>query len=343
MGHEDLLKSLPVYAAGGLDRTGRQDVDTHLLAGCAPCRAELKEFQAVASLLPYTLTLLSPPRTLKAAVLAGTAAAIPAPEVVKRPNQPSLEPGDWMKHLFPPTPRFSTMAVPAVAVLGLIFIATFLYMGYAAYVRTVTDAPITATLREESKQAQAQLAQLQAHVREQETAIAQATSAAETHDTVVNELRERLILREAELDDARTQLSQLDKDSASLRRARAQAEDVAGLFRSLTARPMVLVGAERARDAGGLVLYDPTNGKAFLYAYNVPPPPAGSIYQVWAIETTPRLVGPLKIDTSLKARLPIKGLPTGVHISKFAVTLEAEGAPNAAPMPSGPLVLSATL
>lgn len=343
MGHEELLKSLPIYAAGGLDRTGRQDVDTHLLSGCATCRTELKEFQAVAAALPYTLAPLAAPRTLRSKVLAGTAPLTPAPEVIKRSNQPSLEPGEWMKHLFPPTPRFPTLAVPAVAVLGLIFIGTFLYMGYAAYVRTVVDAPVTATLREESKQAQQQLAQLQAHVREQETAIAQAASAVETRDSVANELRERLILREAELDDARTQLAQLDKDSATQRRLKAQADDVAALFRSQTARPMVIVGADRARDAGGLVLYDPANAKAFLYAFNVPPPPAGSLYQVWAIESSPRLVGQLKIDASLKARLPIKGLPTGVHISKFAVTLEADSAPGPAPTPSGPLVLSATL
>lgn len=340
MGHDALIDTLPLYAAGVLDREDRQEIDAHLLSGCPTCHMELKEFQAVASLLPYSLPPVSPPRTLKGKILVACTPPSPVPEIHKRPNQPSLEPGDWMKHLFPPTPRFPNWATSVIAVLGAIFAASFLYMGYAAYVRTVREAPVAESLRDQMQQAQSRIADLEAQLHERDAMLAQVRSAVESHDGATNDMREALILREAEIEDLRNQLAQLDKDSLALRRARAQSEEIAGLFRSPSVRVSSLEGSESVRAAAGLLLYDQSAGKAFFYAYNLPAPPPGMNYQLWAIDVKPINLGIVRVDSGRKGRLPIKGLSPSSRISKFAVTLEPE---RTQPLPTGPIVLSGVL
>ena len=101
MTHEELEEAVPLYAAGALDRTERQALEAHLLSGCQSCRTALKDYQSVASLLPFGLSPTQPPRALKSKVMA---ARNPAPIAVenlqKESGRPSLEPGEWMNHLF---------------------------------------------------------------------------------------------------------------------------------------------------------------------------------------------------------------------------------------------------
>ena len=52
MTHEELEESVPLYAAGALDRIERQALEAHLLSGCASCHSALKDYQSVAALLP---------------------------------------------------------------------------------------------------------------------------------------------------------------------------------------------------------------------------------------------------------------------------------------------------
>ncbi len=339
MVHEELIETLPLYAAGVLDRAQRQEIDTHLLTGCPACHADLKELQAVAALLPYALSPMAPPRPLKAAVLKSCPSAHSAPEVQQRPNRPSLEPGEWMKHLFPPTPRFPTWAPPALAIFASLFAGSFLYMGYAAYVRTNTDTSIITGLHTEMQQARQQIDTLEEQIGQRDRAIADLTAAVTTRDGMINQLRETVILREAELDDLRYQLTQLDKDASALRRSRAQLADVVGLLRSPTTRVVTMQGAESARGAGGLLLYDPPTGRAFFYAYNLAPPPIGRAYRLWAIDRKPISAGLLYVDSGQKARLAIKSLSAVADISRFVVTLEEEGE---APQPTGPIYLTGT-
>ena len=46
MTHEELEESVPLYAAGALDRTERQTLEAHLLSGCASCHSALKDYQS---------------------------------------------------------------------------------------------------------------------------------------------------------------------------------------------------------------------------------------------------------------------------------------------------------
>ena len=52
MTHDALEESVPLYAAGALDRIERQALEAHLLSGCASCHSALKNYQSIAALLP---------------------------------------------------------------------------------------------------------------------------------------------------------------------------------------------------------------------------------------------------------------------------------------------------
>ncbi len=341
MVHEELNESLALYAAGALDRAERQEVDTHLLTGCPACHTDLKDFQHIASLLPYALTPVAPPRTLKAKILAARPQGAPVPDDVKRPLQPSLEPGDWMKHLFPPAPRLPIWTTPAFAVLALIFAASFLYMGYAAYVRTQTDPSSPTTSQAPPQESlEQQIAKLQAQMGEQDGLIAKLTAASTVGTAQMDDLRDRIIQREAEIDDLRNQLAQREKDLATARRGQTQSDEVSSLFKSSAVRTIPLSGSDGGRAAAGLVVFDQTTGKAFFYAYNLPTLAAGQVYQLWAIDVKPISSGTFVPDVGQKGRLSVRGLPPGAHVSKFAVTVEPTGGQ---PLPSGPIYLSGTL
>ena len=49
MTHEELEESVPLYAAGALDRIERPALEAHLLSGCASCHSALKDYQSVAA------------------------------------------------------------------------------------------------------------------------------------------------------------------------------------------------------------------------------------------------------------------------------------------------------
>ncbi|HET9868198.1 MAG TPA: hypothetical protein VFQ06_12945, partial [Nitrospira sp.] len=70
MTHEELEEAVPLYATGALDRTERQALEAHLLSGCPSCHSALKEYQSVASLLPFGLSPMQAPRDLKSKIMA---------------------------------------------------------------------------------------------------------------------------------------------------------------------------------------------------------------------------------------------------------------------------------
>ena len=119
MTHEELEESVPLYAAGALDRIERQALEAHLLSGCASCHNALKDYQSVAALLPLALSPTKPPRSLKATIMAGrNPAPIPAEAAPNEPARQSLEPGEWMNHLFPPVAPARSSSLPWALGLG---------------------------------------------------------------------------------------------------------------------------------------------------------------------------------------------------------------------------------
>ncbi len=340
--HEEFEEAVPLYAVGALERTDRQAFEAHLLSGCSSCHAALKEYQAVAALLPYGLTPTSPPRGLKAKIMAARSPA--NPEAAKRSSQPSLEPGEWMNHLFPPLspPRSfpSTTARFVLAFAGLLVVAGAGYVGWTLYLQASAETERLHQLETALQRESAKMASLQREIKEKEAALAQLRQELERRDVEIGELRDTLIRREAELDDVQAQLAQIEKHGAAFRRVRTQQDEIAALLRMPTVKVVSLSGSDLAKRAGGLLLYDPHTKKGWLYAFNLPPLPSGKTYQLWAIEQKPVSAGTFTLDTGQKGRLLIKHLPDFSRINQFTVSLEPVGG---RPQPTGAIYLSGRL
>lgn len=335
MTHEELEEAVPLYAVGALERPERQVLEAHLLSGCTACHAALKECQSVAAVLPFGLPPVTPPRTLKAKIMAARNPTPAAPEIVKQPNTPSLEPGEWMKHLFPPIAPARSM--PFRFALGFAGLALVAGVGYLAWLFVSQMAEesskleqLQATLQKETTHVVA----LRKELTERDHTLAQLREELQLRTGELAEFRDTLIRREAELDDARLQLAQ--REAVALRRARSQQEEIAVLLRLPGVKVASLAGSDMARSAGALVLFDPASNKAWLYAYNLPLLPAGKVYQLWAIDDKPVSAGTFSPDMGQKGRLMVKNLPDLSRAKKFAVSVEPAGG---RPQPTGAIYL----
>jgi len=337
MSHEVFEETIPLYAAGALERDERQALEAHLLTGCASCHAALKEVRAVAALLPYGLPPASPPPGLRAKILAKLAPppqpAAPAGAPRKEPAT-RLEPGEWMRHVIPPAPTWRTH--PAVAPLLLV-----LLIGTAVYALSVRlQAGMDADQRRQVELAlhneMARLAALQRQVREQETLLAGMRQEVDQRAGRMDDLKEALARQEGEIDALRQQLASREQETAGLRRALAQKDDLLGFLHSPRVKVVSLAGSAVAETAGAFVLFDPESRKAFLYGFNMPTLPPGKIYQLWAIMDKPVSAGTFGIDAGHKSRHMAKSIPDPARITKFAVSLEPEGG---RPQPTGDIYL----
>lgn len=216
MTHEDLAETVPLYAIGALEKTERQALEAHLLSGCTPCRTVLKEFQSVAVALPFALSLTPPPRGLRAKIM-GARAQEPLADTGSPPSAtPSLEPGEWMKHLFPPTSASTTsfawaLSIVIVGVLGLL-----IFLSWNTSPRITEDTSRQVELQIQADAANAKLATIQQQLSERDEALAQTREELQRRMDELAELKDQLIHREAELDALRTQLAEHGGPSAQL-------------------------------------------------------------------------------------------------------------------------------
>jgi hypothetical protein len=332
MTHEELEEAVPLYAAGALDRAERQALEAHLLSGCQSCRTALKEYQSVASLLPFGLSPVQAPRTLKSMIMA---ARSPDPLAVdhlpKESARPSLEPGEWMNHLFPPIAPARSVTLPwAIGVASLFLVTVAGYFLWTYSTRLSADA--------------AKIQQLEASVAEQSTKIAmlkrdlsfkdrsladlQADLQRKASDAV--ELKSQLLDREVELETAREQLN-------TAMRGKVPQDEFAALLRRPDAKVVSLAASDVAKGASAVLLYNPVTQKVWLYSANLPECPTGTSYQLWAIDQRPVSVGTFHIDAGEMAHLLVKRLPDFEKARKFAVSLEPAGG---RPQPTGPIYLA---
>ena len=332
MTHEDLEEAVPLYAAGALDRAERQALEAHLLSGCQSCHSALKEYQSVASLLPFGLSPMQAPRGLKASVMAArTSDPLEVEGLLKESARPSLEPGEWMNHLFPPIAPARSLSLPwAIGMASVLLVSIIGYVVWMYQARISDD-----TLR---------IQQLEAVVHDQSTKIASLNrdvglrerSLAELQNDVqrkVNdamELKSQLIERDVELETAREQLN------AAIR-GKAPQDEFAALLRRPDAKVVSLAASDRARGASGVLLYNPVTQKIWLYSANLPECPNGTAYQLWAIDQKPVSLGTFHIDAGEMGHLLVKRMPEFERARKFAVSLEPAGG---RPQPSGPIYLA---
>jgi hypothetical protein len=334
MTHEELEDAVPLYAVGALERVERQALEAHLLSGCVSCHTALKEYQSTAALVPFGLHVTPPPRALKAKLMAArTPAAVAAESTAQQPGKPSLEPGEWMNHLFPPetTPHAASygwaLGLAAIAVL-----AVGAYLAWSSYERIGADQTKLAQLQAQSDAASARLAALQRQLHEREKSLDQLREELQRRTSDVGELKDLLIQRDTELEDAKAQLTR----RGSSVRPRTPQDDLAALLRTPDVKAVSMTGTDLAKQAAGMLLYDARTQKAWLYSVNLPECPNGTTYQLWAIHEKPVSVGMFHMDSGETAHLLVKSLPDFMNAKKFAVSLEP---PGGRPQPTGPYYL----
>ncbi|OQW35877.1 MAG: hypothetical protein A4E19_15580 [Nitrospira sp. SG-bin1] len=216
MTHDDLETAVPLYAAGALDRIERQALDVHLLSGCLSCRATLKEYQAVAVTLPFGLTLIPPPRTLKGKIMSSRL-SLPAtePETPSSPKQ-SLEPGEWMKHLFPPSSPPASSFGWALGMVVFVVLIILVVFGWTSSTHIAEDTEKLARLQSQAEETGLQLATLRQQLSERDETLAQTREELQRRVAELAEVRDQLIQREAELEELKAQLAQGNGRSANI-------------------------------------------------------------------------------------------------------------------------------
>jgi hypothetical protein len=331
MTHEDLEDAVSLYAVGALERAERQAMEAHLLSGCVSCHTALKEYQSVAVLVPFGLPPSSPPRTLKAKIMAARTPVASEP-MAHQPAQPSLEPGEWMNHLFPPESSQRARSLGwAFGFAAIAFLAGAGYFIWISYTRTIEDSSKLAQLQAQADAASSKLISLQQQLSEREKSLAQIREDLQRRTSDMAELKDLLIQRESELDDMKLQFAQRVSQRAGLPQ-----DELAMVMRNPNVKAISLVGTEAAKQAGGLLLYDPRTQKVWFYSVNLPECPNGTIYQLWAMQEKPMSIGMFHMDSGETAHLLVKQLPLFMGQKKFAVSLEPPGGRQ---QPTGPLYM----
>jgi hypothetical protein len=319
--HEELEDAVPLYAVGALERTERQALEAHLLSGCPDCHTALKEHQSVAGLLPFGLMLTQPPRVLKAKIMAARTPAAAAESALQPPNKPSLGPGEWMNHLFPPeSPAYATSLVWVAAAAILVLLAGGGYLMVNSYTQRTGDTTQLAQLQTQIDLAGAKLAAAQQKLTESERSLATKMEEVEHRTSDMADMNDQLIQREAELVDAKAQLAL--RGGPPLR---APQDELGQLLRTPNVKAIAMAGTTMANQAAGMLLFDARTKKAWLYSINLPACPDGATYQVWALYEKPVSVGLFCMDHGETSNLFVTPLPNFNKAKKFIVSLEPIG------------------
>jgi hypothetical protein len=334
MTHEELEAAVPLYAAGALDRIERQALEAHLLSGCPSCHSALKDYQSVAALLPFSLSPTRPPRSLKAKIMAErNPAPIPAEASTTEPARPSLEPGEWMNHLFPPDAPARSLSLPWA--LGLAALLIVMVVGYLAWTISTQWSADTSNIKrlETSLQEKTEkLAAMQREANDQAKTLDELRNALLQRTNEAADIKEQLARREEELEETRVQLSQ----RSGGRTVGTPQDEFAALLRIPNIKAVSLTGSDMAKRAAGFLLYDARTQNAWLYSVNLPESPPGTTYQLWAIYDKPISIGTFQMDRGDTTHLLMKKMQSFEEAKTFAVSLEPS---DGRPQPTGPMYL----
>jgi anti-sigma-K factor RskA len=334
MMHEELEESVPLYAAGALDKIERQALEAHLLSGCASCHSALKDYQSIAALLPLSLSPIAPPRSLKATIMAErNPSPIPTEAAPTEPARQSLEPGEWMNHLFPPVAPARSSSLPwALGFAALLIVAVGGYLAWNVSTQRSTNTSKIQQLEASLQEKSTKLADVQREVGDQAKALAELRNDVQQRTNEATEAKEQLAQREAELEETRVQLNQL----GSARTGKTPQDELAMLLRIPNVKAVSLTGSNMAKRAAGFLLYDARTQNVWLYSMNLPESLTGTTYQLWAIHDKPVSIGTFQMAAGETAHLLAKKVLSFADAKTFAVSLEPSGG---RPQPSGPIYL----
>lgn len=272
------------------------------------------------------------PRGLKAKIMAArTADPLGVDGISKQSVRPSLEPGEWMNHLFPPIAPARSLSLPwAIGLVSVLFLSVGGYVVWT-YTTQITDDRLKIQQLEATIQEQlTKMASLRRDVTAKDRSLSELQNDVQRRINDTIELKSLLMERETELEATREQLT------AAIR-GKIPQDEFAALLRRPDAKVVSLAGSDMAKGASGVLLFNPATQKAWLYSANLPECPAGTAYQLWAIDQKPVSMGTFHIDAGEMAHLLMKRMPDFERVRKFAVSLEPAGG---RPQPSGPIYLA---
>ena len=206
--HDELEAAVPLYAAGALERVERQALEAHLLSGCIPCRTTLKAYQSVAVTLPFGLSITPPPRTLKGKIMSSRVSSPAAESETPLSSKPSLEPGEWMNHLFPPSSPPATSFGWALGTVILMVLIILVVFGWNSSTQVAEDMEKLARLQSQAVEAGSKLTILQQQLSERDETLAQTKEELQRRTAELAEVKDQLIQREAELEELKVELAQ---------------------------------------------------------------------------------------------------------------------------------------
>jgi anti-sigma-K factor RskA len=359
MDHEQLEESLSLYALGTLEPDPAREVESHLASGCPDCGALLRQYQGTAAMLPYALTLKTPPAGLKATIMqaiAGrnvqSAAPVDAPAasaatLILPPTKPKVPPAkmrippppemvqphaaakvEWEPSKIPPQPA-SGQDRPAGRSLALAASLAGLLLGvsgYAYYLYATLEAERAGYIEDRMALAKATLkaSDLERQLDERQRNLSKATSELNRAVKILGTTHALLAKHQEQIETL--QASRLGKP----------AEEIARIFSSPYSKMATLSGTDMAKTAYAMVFVEPDTRRGFFYASNLPALPAGKTYQLWVITDKLVSAGVFSLDRGRKGRVMIQSVPDVATIKKFAVSLEPAGGK---PQPTGAVYL----
>jgi hypothetical protein len=129
--------------------------------------------------------------------------------------------------------------------------------------------------------------------------------------------------QEGELMALQSQFDKLDKDCDESQKILQSTQQFINVLTSPATQDVILAGTDNAPDKSAIVFYNPATQTTLFKATNLPPPPPGKQYQLWAIDADgPKDLGVLATNFAGDVILKVSHL-TGV--AAFAITLEDEG------------------
>ncbi len=335
MTHEELEESLPLYAAGALDRPERQALEAHLLSGCQSCHGALKDYQSVAGLLPFGLTPTQPPRSLKARIMAArNPTPVSTEETSKEPAKPSLEPGEWMNHLFPPAAPSRSFAWGwSLGFATLILVGVAGYLGWMYTTKLSDETAKLLQLEASLKEQAVKVAGLERELSERDRVLSELQGDVDRKAADLAEIKEQVIERETELENLRLQVA---AKGTAAGKTKLPQDELAALLRQPNLRVVSMAGSDMAKTASAILLYDAGTKKVWMYSVNLPECLNGTLYQLWAIDQKPKSIGTFHMDSGETAHLFVTKVPDFERAKKFALSLEP---PGGRPQPTGPIYL----
>ncbi len=131
----------------------------------------------------------------------------------------------------------------------------------------------------------------------------------------------RLLLSEKE-----EALKQRETEVQSLRLSLAEKEEAIRLIEARQTLSVALTGSSSYSHAIGKLFWNPTANVGFFIAFDLPQPPEGKVYQLWAIQGgTPVDVGSFSFSQETGS-FKMKPIPNPTDtVSLFTITLEPSG------------------